>query len=139
MTNRSEHATVTGRTLGQRQPRQRDAILEVIRDSEGPLTVQEILDRGQSRVAGLGVATVYRTLRLLREGDQVRVVILPTGESRFEAAELGHHHHFHCRSCDSVYDLDWCSIEMGSERPYPGGFVVEDHEITLYGTCPACA
>lgn len=124
--------------LGQRQTRQRDAILEVIRESSGPLTVQEILERSQEQVSGLGIATVYRTLKLLQEAKLIAMVILPSGESRFEPAELGHHHHFHCRSCDSVYDLETCPVEIPHGRPFAGGFLVDDHEVTLYGTCPSC-
>jgi len=111
----------------------------VIRGAPGPLTVSEILAWSQQRVAGLGVATVYRTLKLLQDAKLVRPVILPSGESRFEPAELGHHHHFHCRSCDSVYDVDSCPIDIPKDKPYAGGFLVEDHEVTLYGRCPDCA
>lgn len=124
--------------FGQRQTRQRDAILDAILGSAGPLTVQEIHERAQERVPGLGIATVYRALKLLLEAGQVQQVVLPTGETRYEPAELGHHHHFHCRVCDSVYDLDACPVEIPRNEPYAGGFFVEDHEVTLYGTCPAC-
>lgn len=127
------------RVLGLRYSRQRDVILQVIRDAPGPLTVQEIFDLSEVQLSSLGIATVYRTLKLLQETNLVRTVILPTGESRFEPAELGHHHHFHCRSCDSVYDLDACPVRIPRDKPYAGGFVVEDHEVTLYGTCPKCA
>ncbi|MDB4949571.1 MAG: ferric uptake regulator, Fur family [Gemmatimonadetes bacterium] len=126
-------------TLGQRSTRQRDVIAEVIRTAAGPLTVQEILARAQADVHGLGVATVYRTLKLLQEGEQVRTVILPTGETRYEAAGLGHHHHFHCRVCDEVYDLDACPVRLPESRAIAPGFVVESHELTFYGTCRRCA
>lgn len=124
--------------LGQRQTRQRDAILRVIREAPGPLTVQEIHERGRETVSGLGIATVYRTLKLLLEAELVATVVLPTGEPRYEAAELGHHHHFHCRRCERVFDLDACPVEIPRNKPYAGGFLVEDHEITLYGSCPDC-
>lgn len=124
--------------LGQRQTRQREAILAVIQESAGPLTVPEIHDRSQEAVSGLGIATVYRTVKLLQEARQIRTVVLPTGENRYEPAELGHHHHFHCRVCDIVYDLDECPVEIPRGEAYGGGFYVEDHEVTLYGTCPEC-
>lgn len=125
--------------LGQRQTRQRDAILEVIQAAAGPLTVREIHERGQERVAALGIATVYRNVKLLLEGGQILTVILPSGETRYEPAQLGHHHHFHCRVCDGVFDLDACPIDIPRNRPFAGGFQVDDHEVTFYGTCPACA
>lgn len=125
--------------LGQRNTRQRDAILEVIQAASGPLTVPEILERAQRTIPGLGVATVYRTLKLLQETGGIETVILPSGESRFEASNLGHHHHFHCRVCDEVFDLDSCPVVVPQGGAIGGGYVVEAHEITLYGVCPECA
>jgi Fur family transcriptional regulator, ferric uptake regulator len=124
--------------LGQRQTRQRDRIFHVIREAQGPLTVQEILDRAQQDIPGLGVATVYRTLNLLQEGDQIRTVILPTGETRYELSNLGHHHHFQCRVCEDVYDLNACPVSVPDVSSLGKGFVVETHELTLYGVCPNC-
>jgi Fur family transcriptional regulator, ferric uptake regulator len=125
-------------SLGQRQTRQRDRIFQVIREAQGPLTVPEILDRAQQDLPGLGVATVYRTLNLLQEGDQIRTVILPTGETRYEMSDLGHHHHFQCRVCEEVYDLESCPVAVPDLSSLGKGFVVEAHELTLYGVCPEC-
>ena len=123
--------------LGERRTGQRDSIVDVIHEANGPLTVHEILERAQDRVPGLGIATVYRTIKLLMEGSQIQTVTLPTGETRYESAGLGHHHHFHCRVCDEVYDLESCPVSVPKGK-YEAGFVVEDHELTLYGTCPSC-
>jgi Fur family transcriptional regulator, ferric uptake regulator len=125
-------------SLGQRQTRQRDQIVSVIRAASGPLTVQEILERAQQELPGLGVATVYRTLNLLQEAGQVNTVILPTGETRYEMSDIGHHHHFQCRVCQQVYDLDHCPVSVPDGASLGKGYVVENHELTLYGVCPAC-
>jgi Fur family transcriptional regulator, ferric uptake regulator len=124
--------------LGQRHTRQRDVIVAVIREAAGPLTVNEILNRAQERVPGLGVATVYRTLKLLQEGGKITTVILPSGETRYESTGLGHHHHFHCRVCDEVYDLEDCPVQIPT-RELSNGFQVESHELTLYGICSTCS
>jgi Fur family transcriptional regulator, ferric uptake regulator len=124
--------------LGQRQTQQRDAIVQVIRSAGGPLTVNEIFDRSQEHVPGLGIATVYRTLKLLLEGGRIETVILPSGETRYESAGRGHHHHFHCRRCDEVFDLESCPVSVPTGE-YEGGYLVDDHELTLYGTCPSCS
>jgi Fur family transcriptional regulator, ferric uptake regulator len=125
-------------SLGQRQTRQRDRIFQVIQAAQGPLTVQEILERAQQDLPGLGVATVYRTLNLLQEGEQIRTVILPTGETRYEMSNLGHHHHFQCRVCEEVYDLESCPVTLPDVSSLGQGFVVEAHELTLYGVCGEC-
>ena len=124
--------------LGQRNTRQREKIVAAIRDSQGPLTVPEILERAQQDLPGLGVATVYRTVKLLLEDGKIQPVILPSGETRYESTGLGHHHHFHCRVCDEVYDLEECPVSVPTGK-YHHGFVVEDHELTLYGVCSSCA
>jgi Fur family ferric uptake transcriptional regulator len=124
--------------LGQRNTRQREMIVAVIRDARGPLTVPEILERAQKTLPGLGIATVYRAIKLLLEDRKIQPVILPSGETRYESSNLGHHHHFHCRACGEVYDLQDCPVSAPSGR-YKDGFIVEDHELTLYGICASCA
>jgi Fur family transcriptional regulator, ferric uptake regulator len=125
-------------SLGQRKTRQRDVIAEVIQEAAGPLTVNEILEQAQEEVPGLGIATVYRTVKLLIEADRIQTVILPSGETRYEPNDRGHHHHFHCRKCGRVFDLDSCPVTLARGR-YDQGFIVEDHELTLFGLCPDCA
>ncbi len=126
-------------SLGQRQTRQRDAILRVIAQADGPLSVPEIHERARREHAPTGLATIYRTLKLLQEGGQIQSVILPSGESRFEPSERGHHEHFQCRGCQHVFDLHECPLQLPRDTVLGGGFVVQDHELTLYGLCPDCA
>jgi Fur family ferric uptake transcriptional regulator len=130
---------VSNPPLGQRDTRHRRAILETIRRAEGPLTAGAIRRRARQTHPTLGIATVYRTLRLLLEAGRIREVTLPDGRTRYESAHLGHHHHFRCRDCDHVYDLDHCPVSFPEGATLPGGFRVEDHELTLFGTCPKCA
>jgi len=114
-------------------------ILEVIAESEGPLSVSQILMRAKKKKVALGIATVYRTVNLLLDGKQIQSVILPSGETRYESADLGHHDHFQCRECRNVFDLSVCPLHLARGTIIPGGFIVEDHEMTLYGVCPKCA
>jgi Fur family ferric uptake transcriptional regulator len=124
-------------SLGKRQTRQRDAILKVLAEANGPLSVPEIFDLAQKKIP-LGIATVYRAINLLLEAREIQSVILPSGETRYESADLGHHDHFQCRNCGHVYDLAVCPLHLASGTIIPGGFMVEDHEMTLYGLCPDC-
>ena len=124
---------------GRRSTQQRRAIVEAIRGAAGPLTVDEIHNAAQQDVSNLGIATVYRTVKLLLDSEEIRIVTLPDGQARYEAANLGHHHHFRCRRCGQVFDLDMCPISLPEGTQLPGGFHVEDHEVTLYGTCPDCS
>ena len=56
---------------------------------------------------------------------------------RYEPAAHGHHHHFQCTRCQRVFDMHGCPGNLAHLAP--AGFVVEDHEVTLYGRCADCA
>ena|SRR5690242_9174501 len=125
--------------LGQRQTRQRDAIFQVIEKTSGPLAVEEIHQRAKKSLPRLGIATVYRALKLMLESRQVQQVNMPSGETRYESAHLGHHDHFQCRLCHKVFDLDICPLKLKTGTKLHGGFLVEGHELTISGLCATCA
>jgi Fur family ferric uptake transcriptional regulator len=85
----------------------------------------------------VGIATVYRTVRLLLESGRIRSVTLPTGSVCYERSELGHHHHFHCHRCDRVFDLKTCPVHI-QKKDLPKGFTLDSHDITLTGLCADC-
>lgn len=120
----------------ERLTRQRDAIHTAIRASRRPLTPLEVLEAARASVHALGLATVYRTLKLLVDEGQVQAIHLPGESPRYEIAESAHHHHFRCTACDRVFDVPGCPGDM--RRLAPRGFVVERHDLTLYGRCSAC-
>lgn len=122
---------------GRRKTRQREVIAEVISGAAGPMTAPEILSEAQGTLPGLGIATVYRTLGLLQDAGDVRAVVMPNGDSRYESARIGHHHHFQCRVCNRVFDLHGCSLPPAGAH-VPAGFRVESHEITFQGVCADC-
>jgi Fur family ferric uptake transcriptional regulator len=122
-----------------RRTSQRRAILNALHEAPGPLTPQEVHDRARSEQASLGLATVYRNLARLEEAGEVEQVHLPDDVTRYEPAGRGHHHHFRCRVCGRVFELDAdCPVAILEGLTLPGGFQVEDHALTLYGRCRAC-
>jgi Fur family ferric uptake transcriptional regulator len=123
---------------GQRQTRQRRQIFEVIERAEGPLSIAEIHEQSRRAVPNLGIATIYRTVKMLHEADEIHLVSLPDGETRYEKAGLGHHEHFRCRVCKQVFDLPDCPLAYLSGTTTKDGFLIEDHELTLYGRCAHC-
>ena len=120
----------------ERLTRQRAAISQVIRAARRPLSPGEILEQARLAVRAIGLATVYRNLKLLIADGSVHVVHLPGENPRYEPAELVHHHHFQCTTCQRVYDMPGCPGNL--RRLAPRGFVVEGHDLTLYGRCRDC-
>ena len=87
-------------------------------------------------VPRLGLATVYRNIRRLTDEGQLHVVKLPGEPDRYEVAGKHHHHHFHCRICDGVFEVETCAGDFSAMTP--AGFRLESHEVILYGVCPGC-
>jgi Fur family ferric uptake transcriptional regulator len=116
---------------------QRTAIQAAIAAAGRPLSPPEVLESARAGVPGLGIATVYRNLKLLLEDGAILPVHLPGEGPRYEAAGHAHHHHFRCRGCERVFDVDACPGDLRGMAP--PGFAVEGHEITLYGRCADCS
>jgi Fur family ferric uptake transcriptional regulator len=119
-----------------RSTRQRAAIRDAIAEAGRPLLPQEVLDAAQGKVPGLGIATVYRNLKSLVSGGELRSVELPGENPRYESVGHAHHHHFQCDVCQRVFDVHACPGDLSQLAP--PGFTVEDHDLTLYGKCGDC-
>jgi len=120
----------------ERRTRQKSAIQNVLREHINPLTAAEIHQYALKSVPSIGLATIYRSLRSLTLEGQVTVVEIPGHAPRYERTDKGHHHHFVCRSCGRVLELEGCL--PGVQKLAPRNFRVEDHEIVLYGSCDNC-
>ncbi len=121
----------------QRNTNQRQAIARVMQEADRPLSPHEVLDRAQEAVPRLGIATVYRTIKSLLEQGWLARVELPGEPPRYEMAGKEHHHHFHCRVCDGVYEVEGCPGNF--KNLVPAGFQMERHDVVLYGTCDVCS
>jgi Fur family ferric uptake transcriptional regulator len=120
----------------ERSTRQREAIRSAIAAARRPLSPREVLEAARKVVRELGMATVYRNLKLLVAEESIQAVTLPGEVPRYEMGAPPHHHHFQCTSCRRVYDIAGCPGNL--RRLAPRGFTVEHHDVTLYGRCADC-
>lgn len=115
---------------------QRKAIQDVFARNNRPLRVEEVLELARESMPTINLATVYRNLKqLLQEGWLSRVEFPPLG-NLYERAGKPHHHHFHCRACDTLFELPGCVQDLG--KLAPRGFQLEGHELFLQGLCEKC-
>jgi Fur family ferric uptake transcriptional regulator len=124
-------------SLERRTTKQKEAIKSVLAGEVGPLLPDEIHGLALKAVPSLGIATVYRSLKSLQDEGLVCCVEIPGQAPRYERADKGHHHHFHCKKCHAVFDLVKC-VE-GIKSLVPPDFQVTGHEITLFGFCDSCS
>ena len=121
----------------QRETGQRRAIRAVFEQHDAPLLPGEVLALARRQVPSLGAATVYRTLNALVREERLRQVKLPGEALRYERAGEHHRHHFVCRRCRRVFAARACVRSL--REMVPAGFVMDGHEITLYGRCGGCS
>lgn len=119
----------------ERSTRQRAAIQDALKNLGRPLLPQELLVEAQREVPNLSLATVYRNIKGLIADGLVDIVLLPGETDRYEIHKH-HHHHFRCSSCQQVTDIDACPGDLS--KLVPSGYLLEAHQITLYGKCPSC-
>jgi Fur family transcriptional regulator, ferric uptake regulator len=120
----------------------RRALVEVLLQAGRPLSVEEILAASPQ----VRQSSVYRNLALFEEGGLVHRVSGHGDHARYELAEeiVGHHHHFACRSCGAVADVELPrQIEADlagalAELSRRSGVTVEAHRIDVVGLCRAC-
>jgi Fur family transcriptional regulator, ferric uptake regulator len=90
-----------------RNTQQRREIREVFERNDRPLAADEVLQLAQDRMAGLGIATVYRTIKALTDEGWLTPVKMPGAPLRYELRSKAHHH-FHCLQCRKLFGLDGC-------------------------------
>lgn len=120
-----------------RKTAQRDAIRQALVEAGRPLAPIEIAKAAESFAPGIGIATVYRTIKKFLEQGWLEAIDLPGEPPRYEVAGKVHHHHFQCRVCEGVFEIPGCDVKVASV--VPEGFELEEHELVLYGRCASCA
>lgn len=125
--------------MGKRRAVQQEVVHEILRNSTRPLLPADILRIAEDLGQRLGVATVYRALKALAEAHEITSVFIQDGPPRYELVERGHHHHFLCQRCKTVFDISGCLGKEAFAGMVPDDFRMEGHEVTLHGLCAGCA
>ena len=117
---------------------QRRAVLEAVASLPGRFTIVELYDQARETYPRLGLATIYRTVELLKRTGSVRP--LP-GEDKpaYVRCHPGHHHHLVCLGCGAVEETDLCAAPPPAELKRLHGFAAEAHQVDIYGLCARCA
>ncbi len=120
-----------------RTTKQKQALESVFQDTERPLTVEEVTEAARVNVPSINSATVYRNLKVLVETGVLTKIVSAQAGTLYELNRLGHHHHFHCRTCGKTFDLPGCPVMH--QPTLPEGFTADSHELFYYGFCADCS
>jgi len=128
------------RAHGQKMTRPRRVILEAFLGTEGHLTIDDILREAKKTDAGIGQATVFRTIRLIAAAGLARAARQEDGARTFEhLADHPHHDHLLCVGCGRIIEFLSPLIEKEQQKIFVRyGFEPRGHMMELLGLCPEC-
>lgn len=118
--------------------KQRDAVLQVIREAEDHPTAGDIFEAARKRLPGISYATVYNSLRYLKDAGLVHEIKFGDSASRYDR-ETGRHDHAICTACGRLSDFDLpeaAAVMRAAARK--SHFKPESVHLTLRGLCPDC-
>jgi Fur family peroxide stress response transcriptional regulator len=117
---------------------QRDAVLQVILAREDHPTANEIFDAARQRLPTISYATVYNSLRYLKEAGLVHEIKFGDSASRYDR-ETDRHDHAICNSCGKLVDFDLPqTAELMQAAARKSRFKPESVHLTLRGLCVDC-
>jgi Fur family transcriptional regulator, peroxide stress response regulator len=118
---------------------QREVVLQVIRESMAHLTANEVFAAAKAKLPTISFATVYNSLRYLKEAGHISEVQFGSGASRFDAMTHRHDHAL-CTDCGALVDIEMeLPQEIVRRAAEYSKFKPESLEFTLRGKCPTCA
>lgn len=127
------------RTMGRRMTPQRRLVVDILSQAEGHLDATDIYERGRRRDARLSLATVYRTLSILKEAGVVRELHLDDEHHHYELDDQDKHSHLICLSCGRVIEVDSAAfVEAAQAVGQAHDFEIATAHVELTGYCADC-
>ncbi len=123
-------------------PQRREILKTLVKSKGKHLSCDEIYENVRTECPEIGIATVYRTLQILENTENINRLNLDDGCIRYEIdlnEETHNHHHLICKLCGSVSEVrvDLLeNLENNIERNYD--FKILDHDLKFFGICNKC-
>ena len=117
---------------------QRVELVRLIAASEGHPSAAQLYERIKVQFTTMSQATVYKTLALLKEMNQVLEIDL-RDDSRYDGIRPQPHPHLICMKCNKIVDGE-VSLDQEAIRKLEqvSGYTILRPQITFYGLCPDC-
>jgi Fur family ferric uptake transcriptional regulator len=125
------------RKKGLKTTHQREAIVDTFLRTSGHVALEDLLSQARKKHPRVGLATVYRTVKLLEEAGIAAARHFGAGQTLYEVAEgRAHHDHLICDSCGFITEFENDEIEHLQDTAAGRlGFNVVRHRLELFGLC----
>ena len=118
---------------------QRLAVLKVLAVSEGHPSVEGIFETVRAEFPTTSIATIYKTVSLLKQLNEVLELGFPDGSNRYDGNKPYPHPHVVCTECKKIIDPDLGSLkDLTREVIKETGFSIQNHRVDFFGMCRDC-
>jgi Fur family ferric uptake transcriptional regulator len=126
---------------GLKSTRQRDRIVRAFFTAGRHLSAEELYHRIRADDPGIGLVTVYRTLKLLREAGLATERQFGEAYTRFDPNPADRpHDHLICTRCGKIHEFEDNTLrQLRAKVARTLGFTVTEQKVELYGFCRDCA
>ena len=137
--DRFEHMLSKLEEQGFRITPQRIAVLKILAASEDHPSVEMIYEKVRRQFPTTSLATIYKTVTLLRELNEVLELGFPEGSNRYDGHKPYPHPHVICTKCRKIIDPDLERLtDLKQELVSETGFQITSHRLDFFGICPDC-
>ena len=127
------------REMGFRITPQRLAILKILAESKGHPGAEEIYATVSADFPTTTIATVYKTLAVLKKIDEVLEIEFSGDYNRYDGKKPYSHPHLICIKCKKIVDPELGSLaDMTEKLALESGYELITHRLDFYGICPQC-
>lgn len=124
---------------GHRITPQRIAIVRTLVESSGHPSVEDIFGRVHATFPTTSLATVYKTISVIKELGEVLELEFSTGHNRYDGNNPHPHPHLMCLQCKRIVDPELSTLaDLTQELTSDSGFRIVSHRLDFYGICPEC-
>jgi len=127
------------RETGHRITPQRYAVLRVLAESPRHPSAEQIHGRVKAEFPMVSLATVYKTLAVLKEVGEVLELGFPDQGNRYDGRRPLPHPHLVCTRCREILDPDVDMLaELERHLEARTGYRIVGHRLDFFGLCPRC-
>lgn len=118
---------------------QRLAIVKILADNEEHLSVEKIYKRVKADFPFTSLATVYKTLILLKKVGEVMELGFVDDSNRYDGIRPFPHPHLICMKCKKISDPNIPTLSRLSQQlAKKTGYHILNHRLDFFGICPQC-
>ena len=113
------------KTGGFRITPQRLAVLKILASSDGHPSVERIYEQVKENFATTSLATIYKTVLLLKQLNEILEPGFPDGSNRYDGNQPYPHPHIICTRCKRITDSDLRSMtQFAAEAAQKTGYEI---------------